>query len=129
VLAQTIAKHCAGGSQLGASFFFYRGNEERSNAYRFFSTIAFQLTTSVPSSSSFISDALAHDFTILEHYRFQDQLRKVITNPLLYLKEPLSNPVVIVVDTLDECKDKDLLVKVIALFGQYSELNTKYHSN
>ena len=115
-LAQTIAERCAQEWRLAASFFFYRGKVDRSDGRQFFSTVAFQLTKSIPSLSSAILKVLGADPTIL--YQSNDnQLQKLIICPLYHVG-PLSTSMVIVVDALDECADGALLCEIISLLAE-----------
>jgi hypothetical protein len=47
-IARTVAQSFASRSQLGASFFFKKGEGERGNASRFFTTIASELVVHEP---------------------------------------------------------------------------------
>lgn len=91
-----------------------------SNVHQIFPTIAFQLTTSIPSSKSPISKVLKHDPSILDQ-PLHDQLQKLIIHPLLSLEEPLAIAMVIVIDALDECDDEALVKEMISLIAALLE--------
>ncbi|KAF7336437.1 AAA-16 domain-containing protein [Mycena sanguinolenta] len=96
---------CLGEPTLGASFFFGRGNIESTR--RFFSTLAYQLAMSQPAIRPHIVDA-AREHHKQGHeqqmrYTFEDLLRA----PLASASLSTHSPVVIVVDGLDECKERD----------------------
>jgi NACHT domain len=112
-IAHTIAEQC--GAKLGASFFFSRGKESRSDATGLFPTLAYQLAIRVPSLQALMERALRSDPLILSR-TLDDQFRELILNPILTIKEPLP-PMIIVLDALDECSDEAVLARVIRLLG------------
>jgi hypothetical protein len=96
--------------QLGASFFFKKGEGERGNASRFFSTIAIDLVTREPGMLPGIRSALDTDSAIPEK-ALKDQFKKLILQPLLGIQQARSQALarVVVIDALDECKrDEDI---------------------
>src|SRR5580700_4769972 len=60
-VARTVAQSFADDGRLGASFFFKRGEGERGNASRFFTTIAAQLVRTVPATTPYLSKAIDAD--------------------------------------------------------------------
>jgi hypothetical protein len=80
-IAQTIAESFASYGQLGASFFFKRGEGERSNASRFFTTVAADLVKHEPGMLPVIRKALNEDSAI-SHKALKDQFKKLILQPL-----------------------------------------------
>jgi hypothetical protein len=81
MISRTAAQSFADKGQLGGSFFFKRGEGDRGNAARFFTTIAAQLTTNVPSLSPFIGNAIDADPAISEK-SLKKQFEKLILQPL-----------------------------------------------
>lgn len=65
-VAQTIAQFFAKNRQLGASFFFKKGEGNCSIADRFFTTIAKDLMVHVPEVTFGITEAIDADPTILQ---------------------------------------------------------------
>ena len=63
-IARTIAQSFADRRQLGASFFFKKGEGERGNALRFFTTIATDLVKHEPGMLAGIRKALNEDSAI-----------------------------------------------------------------
>jgi hypothetical protein len=63
-IARTIAEFFASRGQLGASFFFKKGEGERGNASRFFTTIAVDLVAHEPAMLPSIRKALDEDSAI-----------------------------------------------------------------
>jgi hypothetical protein len=109
-IAQSIAEQCVTRQALAASFFFRRGAENRSDTTRFIPTLADQLTLSIPDAKSSIQTVREKDHTIFGQ-SLDDQLQKLIINPVLSNTPP--SRMVVVVDALDECEDKDDIVVFI----------------
>ncbi|KAJ5028935.1 hypothetical protein J3E73DRAFT_430510 [Bipolaris maydis] len=109
-IARTVAQSFASRGQLGASFFFKKGEGERSNASRFFTTIATDLVACEPDMLPGIRKTLDEDSTI-SHKALKDQFEKLILRPLLGIKQARSQVLarVVVIDALDECeRDADI---------------------
>lgn len=113
-----MAQHKKG--DLGASFFFKRGETDRGNAAKFVTTLARQLALSVPAVASFIKKALDADAAIVDK-SMREQFKQLIQEPLLQASaEPSCAPsaVIVVVDALDECdRDRDIWM-LIDLFSK-----------
>ncbi|KAI1592502.1 WD40 repeat [Pyrenophora tritici-repentis] len=104
-IARTVAQSFASRGQLGASFFFKKGEGERGNASRFFTTIATHLVACEPGMLPGIRKTLDEDSTI-SHKALKDQFEKLILQPLLGIKQARSRALarVVVIDALDECE-------------------------
>ena len=85
-IARTIAESFASHNQLGASFFFKRGEGERGNASRFFTTIATGLVACEPGMLPGIRKTLDEDSAI-PYKAMKDQFEKLILQPLLGMKQ------------------------------------------
>jgi hypothetical protein len=115
-VAHTIAEQCAAiePRQLAVSFFFSRGKRDRSDTTKFFPTFAYQLASFLPSIQTPMQRALITDPSI-SFRRLRDQIQKLIVDPILSIKEPIS-PMIVIVDGLDECGgDAGLLQELIRL--------------
>ncbi|KAF2192301.1 hypothetical protein K469DRAFT_309124 [Zopfia rhizophila CBS 207.26] len=107
-IARTVAQSFANQHQLGASFFFKKGEGERGNATRFFTTIARDLMGCVPELKSGISKAIDADQAISEK-ALKDQFEKLVLQPLLETPPLKALKLTIVIDALDECeRDEDI---------------------
>ncbi|KAJ4221416.1 hypothetical protein NW757_014465 [Fusarium falciforme] len=106
-ISRTIAHELSQKEALGASFFFKRGEGDRGKAVRFFPTIATQLVDRLPSLAPHIQDAIETDSFISEK-AVRKQFENLIRLPLTKLLNNPQNPrtVVIVIDALDECDQK-----------------------
>lgn len=112
-VAQTIAERCAQLGYLGASFFFSKTENERKTARLFFSTLAFQLCQYKEEFAHKISEALQQkpDASALA---LSLQLQHLLVEPLQDL--PVTHPVVLVLDALDEC-DETGAVEILRLLA------------
>lgn len=119
-IARTIAQSFADRCQLGASFFFKRGEGERGNATRFFTTIATDLMNHVPGMKSGIKKAIDADPSISEK-TLKDQFEKLILQPLSEASgEALE--LIIVIDALDECERDEDIRAILQLLSRAKSL-------
>ena len=118
-IARTIAESFASHGQLGASFFFKKGEGERGNASRFFSTIAIDLVACEPGMLPGIGKALDEDPALPER-ALTDQFEKLILQPLLGLQQVRSQALarVVVIDALDECEREEDIRAILQLLAQ-----------
>ncbi|KAF2723571.1 hypothetical protein K431DRAFT_301481, partial [Polychaeton citri CBS 116435] len=105
--------------RLGASFFFKRGEQSRSNASLFFSTIAAQLADLIPELRTPISAALDKD-SFLCGKALQEQFEKLLLKPLLNMDTARlpQQGVVIVIDALDECAQSTDIRQILRLLAK-----------
>src|ERR1700760_2999070 len=117
-VAQTVAARSDDLHSLGASFFFSRGEIDRRNAQKFFTTIAYQLCVYDQEFAHAIGSALltkqGSDATTKGPAR---QLDALILNPLRDIVKSRSRPIIIVVDALDDCDHEDGLT-ILAAFNR-----------
>ncbi|MCJ1466967.1 hypothetical protein MMC07_005589 [Pseudocyphellaria aurata] len=109
-IARTVARSFADKGQLGASFFFKKGERDRGNAEKFFSTIATDLMRRLPTLIPGVRKAFDADPQIFER-GLRDQFEKLILQPLSEIRQapPQDSELVVVVDALDECdRDQDI---------------------
>src|SRR5271154_2819111 len=104
-ISRTVAQFFEEKGQLGASFFFKRGEGDRGNASRFFTTIAVQLAIKVPDLVPSIAKVIEVDPTISEK-TLKEQFEKLILQPLFEMTYAPSaaSTLIIVIDALDECE-------------------------
>ncbi|KAI9768893.1 MAG: hypothetical protein M1839_003847 [Geoglossum umbratile] len=124
-IARSAAQSFAYKGQLGASFFFKRGEGDRGKAARFFTTIAVQLATKVPGLSPYIREAIDADPDISEK-ALNNQFEKFILQPLFRL-QPVSlqaSSLVIVVDALDECEREEDVRTILRLLPRSRDVTS-----
>ncbi|KAK7582831.1 hypothetical protein V3481_012129 [Fusarium oxysporum f. sp. vasinfectum] len=112
-ISRTVARSRSKQGDLGASFFFKRGETDRGNLTKFVPTVARQLAWSTPGVATFIKNALDVHPAIADK-AVREQFEKLVRDPLSKATATsLSRPsVVIVVDALDEC-EKDADIKLL----------------
>ncbi|KAF2679968.1 hypothetical protein K458DRAFT_374045 [Lentithecium fluviatile CBS 122367] len=122
-IARTAAETFATGDKLGASFFFKKGEGERGNASRFFSTIASDLVVHAPGMLPGIRKALDED-SALSQRALKDQFEKLILHPLSRVSQTHSTiPAwIIVVDALDECEREEDVRAILQLLTRAKDM-------
>ncbi|TDL19436.1 hypothetical protein BD410DRAFT_792261 [Rickenella mellea] len=117
-IAQEIAARLDDQKRLLASFFFRRGEGDRSSSSRFIFTLAYQLSRSIPVTAQLFQQIL-HDNPAIERQPLRVQFKKLLID-LLYPKELISQAApptppfgVVVIDALDECDDKSTIREFI----------------
>ncbi|KAF1937030.1 hypothetical protein EJ02DRAFT_306486, partial [Clathrospora elynae] len=120
-IARTIAESFASHGQLGASFFFKRGEGERGNASRFFTTIATDLVAHEPGMLPCIRKALDEDSAISQR-ALKDQFEKLILQPLLEIRHSQALARVVVIDALDECEREHDVRAILQLLAKTKDI-------
>ncbi|KAK0714729.1 WD40-repeat-containing domain protein [Lasiosphaeris hirsuta] len=114
-ISRTAATSFAEDGQLGASFFFKRGEGDRGKAGRVFSTIARQLVHKIPALVPSVREAIDADPDVHKK-ALRHQFEKLILQPLGSIH--LATAIVIVIDALDECDGDEDVKTIIALLAQ-----------
>ena len=129
-ISRTVAEWLAGqgslgGVNLGASFFFKRGEGDRGSASRFFPTITRELITKIPGLDALVAQVVAQDPLIFDK-KLGEQFDKLIYQPLRQMKLITSGTLtfVVVVDALDECEKEGDVKVIIDLWSQLAHLTT-----
>ncbi|KAJ9257824.1 hypothetical protein DTO195F2_5456 [Paecilomyces variotii] len=104
-IARTVARLLKEKNRLGASFFFKRGEADRGNASRFFTTIVKQLVRQFPPLGPPVAKAVEDDPAIGKK-SLREQFHALLLDPLSRLQRgdrglPL---LVIIIDALDESR-------------------------
>jgi hypothetical protein len=130
-IARTVARRCADGKRLGASFFFTRGGGDLASARHFVTTVAAQLAAAVPALHPHIRRAVRAQRNVAA-LALQDQWARLVLEPMAKVYggggsgsvgrrlKPLlrlGRPIVIVVDALDECDDEKETGAVLGLLA------------
>lgn len=123
-VAQTIAEEFKAAGHLGAAFFFSRLNH-RNDPDRVIPTLAYQLAIQYPDYKHALTQSLADDSTILEKNR-RSQFKKLIVEPFQALAAKnascVQQPLLIVLDGLDECKGEEAQCELIELISDNARL-------
>jgi len=129
-ISRTVAQSFADKGDLGASFFFKRGELNRDDATRLFKTITAQLIAKDSSLATHVIAAIEADPAITGK-SLREQFEKFILEPLR--KKPLGNlkgdpdevkQIVFVIDALDECRREDDIKVVLHLLSQPQALSS-----
>ena len=118
-IARTVAQSFANEGQLGASFFFKKGEGDCGTASKFFTTIATDLITYIPEVIPGITKAIDAEPAISEK-TLKDKFEKLILQPLLGTTNAPSNKLgkIIVIDALDECEQEEDIQTILQLLAQ-----------
>jgi hypothetical protein len=124
-ISRTVAQTFASAGRLGASFFFKRGEGERGNASRFFTTIATQLVRRMPAIVPYLSKAIDEDPGISEKL-MKEQFEALIFQPLSEVGQKLPSMIelVIVIDALDECERDGDIKNILHLLSKFQNLGS-----
>lgn len=117
-ISRTVAQSRSKQGNLGASFFFKRGETDRGNLAKFVPTVALRLAWSMPGVAPFIKSAVDADPAIV-HTAVREQFEKLVREPLSKATATLSSrpSVVIIVDALDECESDADIKLLLELFS------------
>jgi hypothetical protein len=118
-ISRTVAQNFAEKGDLGASFFFRRGEGDRGRAGLLITTIAVQLVQKFPSLAPHVRSAIEADFMI-SRKALQQQFDTLILHPLgkIQIDPPKSSNIVIVIDALDECDGEEDVRIIVRLLSQ-----------
>ena len=111
-IARTIAERAFASGRLGASFFCSRSFEDRSNLRLIFPTLASQLARKYPDFRSRLISLLRRNLDFV-HEPLQDQMQMFLVEPL----QSTGISTVIVIDALDECRDKSPESAILHVLG------------
>ncbi|PWI63965.1 hypothetical protein PCL_01915, partial [Purpureocillium lilacinum] len=116
-VSRTLAQSFASQNQLGASFFFKRGEADRGSMSKFISTIAADLARRQPATARHIKNAINSDPTILRK-TVREQFDNLILGPISMVSQDLEEQIVIVIDALDECEQEHDVHPMIDLLSR-----------
>ena len=117
-IAQSLCKLCEAAKWLAGSFFFsrYALASGRSKAEFLFPTIAFGLSLAIPEVGKIIDAVVANNPSIPTK-ALEIQLQKLILEPLQQVSLESKQPIVIIIDGLDECEGEEVQSNVLRLLG------------
>lgn len=120
-ISRTIARDFSHRRQLGASFFFKRGEGDRANASKFFTTIAIQLAQSIPDVKIHLKEALEMEPAIFTK-TLKEQFETLIFGPLSELTH--APKMLIVIDALDECENQGHIAMILHLLARIQSIES-----
>nr|CEG03949.1 unnamed protein product [Fusarium acuminatum CS5907] len=118
-IARTVAHSRSKRGDLGASFFFKRGEMDRGNLNKVMSTLAHQLALSIPGVAFFVKKALDDNPAVVGKSA-KEQFGKLIQEPLCEAAATATTPssIVMVIDALDECDQETDIRLLINIFSK-----------
>jgi hypothetical protein len=116
-ISRTVASLCEESDRLCASFFFFRGAGRRSTITHFISTIAYGMALSIPATRPHIENVLQREHHIL-HRSHDRQFRKLIVEPIRSAVILPVRPMVMIIDALDECDDRQGIAEFIDIVAR-----------
>ncbi|KAI9854448.1 MAG: hypothetical protein M1813_001242 [Trichoglossum hirsutum] len=124
-IARTVARELNEKECLGASFFFSRGGGDLGHAGMFFTTLAAQLATTLPTLRPYICRAIAEKLNISSQ-SLAEQWKYLIYQPLSNLNDVLhqSQAFGLVIDALDECECEEDIRLILSLLAQAKSLKS-----
>ncbi|KXX73876.1 Vegetative incompatibility protein HET-E-1 [Madurella mycetomatis] len=125
-ISRTVAQSFAAQGDLGGSFFFKRGEQDRGGAALLFTTLAAQLAAKEPVLAGHIRAAIDADPTIITGKALREQFEKLILKPMEKLKGNTGDAkkMVLVIDALDECERDDDIRVIIHLLSHATTLSS-----
>ncbi|KAJ4202062.1 hypothetical protein NW759_015450 [Fusarium solani] len=102
-ISRTVAQRLAEEGSLGGSFFFKKGETDRANPSKLFTTLAAGLSRWQSVMSQYIREAIDQNPQIFDQMPHQ-HFSKLILEPLSQASLCSGKPVVFVIDALDECQ-------------------------
>jgi hypothetical protein len=114
-----------GGVELGASFFFKRGEGDRGSSNRFFPTIIRQLIMKIPGVDVLVANVIESDPFIFDK-AIAEQFRQLVLQPL---QDSIINSanlptLIVVVDALDECENDMEIRTILELWSELLQRTT-----
>jgi hypothetical protein len=124
-ISHTVAQNFADKGDLGASFFFKRGEGDRGHAGLFIATIATQLVQKIPSLAPQVQNAIEADPKI-SRKALKQQFETLVLQPLGKIPTGPQKPsrIVIVIDALDECDREEDVRIIIRLLSQVQRITS-----
>ncbi|KAI1055391.1 hypothetical protein LB506_011370 [Fusarium annulatum] len=110
-----------------AGYMFKRGEKDRNDTNRLFSTLATQLADTVSLFKESLRNSLEGlDKDAVDKSSLENQFQKLLWDPLesLNLKETNRLPGIIVIDALDECERLENLTRLLGLFSKLCTIST-----
>ena len=120
-ISRTVAQTFERKGQLGASFFFKRGEGDRGRANRFFTTIASQMVRSLPRVTPAVR-ATIEAIPDISEKQIKTQFERLLLHPLTTIESSSKDLIVIVIDALDECEDENDIKVLLNLLSQAQKI-------
>ncbi|KXN81742.1 hypothetical protein AN958_03759 [Leucoagaricus sp. SymC.cos] len=117
-ILQTIAEECHKTNWLGTTFFFSRANR-CDDPGRVIPSIVYQLRVSYPTYRKII-DPILVDHPLVLDKTLAAQFGDLIVKPLTAISSRMAEPIVIIVDAVDECRGDNAQQELISLIFAFA---------
>jgi NACHT domain len=114
-IAQTVADRSAAEGRLGGSFFCSRDFKDRRDLRLIFTTLAYQLAYNHPTIFRPALIQAIRSSPDISNDKLEVQFDKIIIGPL----KSIETPTTIVIDALDECKNKEPVSQFLLVLGRH----------
>ncbi|KAJ7101983.1 quinon protein alcohol dehydrogenase-like superfamily [Mycena epipterygia] len=116
-ISTSVSQYFRSLHRLGVFIFFERNNPERSSPHTVISTIAYRLAESNPHIKTAICNVIENETTLVAA-PIRTQFQKLLLEPLLHSQEHVCGPIIIILDALDECGDRDSRRGLVSLITE-----------
>ncbi|KAF9011389.1 hypothetical protein BDQ17DRAFT_1233639, partial [Cyathus striatus] len=119
-IARSVCEGANYAGFLGASFFFWRGSQNRNNMEKFITTIAYQLAMVNDVLAGYILSEIQLDPRLIYDASIERQFQQLILEPCLCFVESGRKLLnwIIVIDGLDECVNTTMQLSVLHLLAK-----------
>lgn len=124
-ISRTLAQRFSEDGNLGATFFFKRGEGDRGRMTKLFTTIVSQLIQQLPEIAGHVQAVMDADPSIISK-SMREQFEKLLIHPIceISLISSMRRTRVFVIDALDECeREEDVKVLIMLLSSAKSPKN------
>lgn len=104
-IAQTVAERCKEHGIHSANFFFFRGDGTRNHVQPLVATLVYQLFDYYRPLKAGIAELLVAKPLICKA-SIAEQFKSLLSYPLQAIQHTLSQPIILIIDGLDECDDE-----------------------
>ncbi|KAG8779942.1 hypothetical protein FRC12_023669 [Ceratobasidium sp. 428] len=125
-IAYTLCDYLQNDSRLGASFFCSRQLPECRDVNRILPSISYQLSLfSIP--FRYALSGMLEQYRDIYNQPLEDQFKYLVSMPLQEVAHTFAMGVILVIDAIDECEDKDGVARVLGVLLSYaSDLDVKF---
>ncbi|KAF5243389.1 hypothetical protein FANTH_8211 [Fusarium anthophilum] len=126
-LARSVIDSLEVKKRLVAGYMFKRGEQDRNDTNRLFSTLATQLADTVSLFRESLRNSLEGlDKDAIDKSSLENQFEKLLWNPLESLEFTEANhlPRIVIIDALDECERLENLTRILGLFSKLCTSST-----
>ncbi|KAF9524539.1 hypothetical protein CPB83DRAFT_861089 [Crepidotus variabilis] len=121
-IALEFARRCSSEDLLLADFFFSGSDPARATLKSFVATIALQIAQTLPAIQTLLEEVIQTNPGIFDQL-FEAQFEQLISTPLRrhFTSNSRSQPLLLIVDGLDECRDHAAQERLLATLGCFSD--------